>query len=60
MSNPSLLYSVDEAAELLRIGRTRLYELLNAGELPAKKVGKRTFVPRQAIMDFIQQAPAFK
>jgi excisionase family DNA binding protein len=36
---PKLLVSVDEAAEMLSIGRTRLYELMNDGTLPYVHVG---------------------
>jgi excisionase family DNA binding protein len=36
---PRLLVSVDVAAEMLSLGRTRIYELMSAGELPFVKVG---------------------
>jgi excisionase family DNA binding protein len=39
-----LVYSVNEAAAALGIGRTKLYEMVNAGELFAVKLGKRTLI----------------
>ena len=32
------LWTVDEACELLRLGQTKLYELMNSGELPFIKL----------------------
>lgn len=37
--------SVEEAAELLGLGRTQAYNAVNRGELPSIKVGRRTLVP---------------
>jgi excisionase family DNA binding protein len=34
-----LLYTIDEAAEALAIGRTRLYELMATGKLPYVLIG---------------------
>lgn len=45
-----LAYSVREAAQALSIGRTRLYELINGGELEALKLGRRTLIPREALL----------
>lgn len=36
----SLAYTVDEAAEQLRVGRSTVQKLLNAGELPSVKIGR--------------------
>lgn len=35
----TLLLTVEEAAEELRIGRTRMYALIATGEVPSVKVG---------------------
>lgn len=42
----SLLLRVDEVAELLKIGRTRTFELIAAGELPVVRIGRAVRVPR--------------
>jgi excisionase family DNA binding protein len=54
------LLSVDEARQMLGLGRTAFYELLRAGALPAKKLGKRTLVSVQDIERFIAGMPPYK
>ena len=38
-------YSVTEAARLLGISRTKAYECIRTGELPALRFGRRIVVP---------------
>lgn len=40
MTTAKLLLTPEEAAEVLAISRTRLYELLRRGELKSVKIGK--------------------
>lgn len=42
----SLLLRVDEVAQLLKIGRTRTFELIASGELPVVRIGRAVRVPR--------------
>ena len=44
-----LAYSVDEACQLLSIGRTSLYELAKRDELRLIKIAGRTLVPRSEL-----------
>jgi excisionase family DNA binding protein len=37
-----IVVTVNEACRLLRIGRTKLYEVINSGGLVARKQGSRT------------------
>jgi excisionase family DNA binding protein len=39
-----LLYTISEGCQLLSVGRTKLYELIGAGELPVRKLGKKTLI----------------
>ncbi len=48
-----LLYSPEEAAELLGIGRTTLYALIKAGELHTVKIGRRTLLLRDELQDYV-------
>ena len=50
-----LLYSVDEAAELLGIGRTFMFHLVATGEIDSFKIGKRRKIPRDALDSYIQR-----
>jgi len=55
---PPLAYSIDTALRRLAIGRTKLYELIAAGELDTYTVGKRRFVSHSAIERFISRREA--
>lgn len=48
-----LAYSVNEAIRVSSLGRTRLYQLINAGKLEARKVGKRTLIPAASLRRLI-------
>ena len=48
-----LLYRPEEAAGLLAISRTRVYELIARGELASLKIGPSRRITREAIDDFI-------
>ena len=39
-----LFVSISEAAKALSLGRTSVYELINAGELDTRKMGRRRLV----------------
>ncbi|HEY9579679.1 MAG TPA: helix-turn-helix domain-containing protein [Rhizorhapis sp.] len=41
-----LSYTVNEAAAAAGISRTKLYELINTGELPLVKIGRRSLIRR--------------
>ncbi len=51
---PDRLLSIDEAADALGIGRSRLYEEVSAGRLRSLKVGRRRLVPASAITAYIE------
>ena len=47
------LIAVPVAMARLGIGRTKLYELIDSGELRSVKIGSRRFVTDAALDDFI-------
>jgi excisionase family DNA binding protein len=49
---PSLLVQVPVAARMLGIGRTKVYELVNKGELELVHIGCRALVPVDSIQSF--------
>lgn len=49
----ALLLTVEEAAELLRLGRTTTYELVMRGEIPSVKIGRRRLVVRSGLSEFV-------
>ncbi|WP_347269710.1 helix-turn-helix domain-containing protein [Rhizorhabdus histidinilytica] len=50
------LCSILDAANMLGIGRTKLYEMLTTGELVSMQIGKRRLVKVDSITAFIQRA----
>lgn len=52
-AGPDRLHSIDEAAELLGIGRTAVYTELNAGRLRSTHVGRRRLISAAAIAEYI-------
>ncbi len=50
-----LLVSIAESCVLLGIGRTKVYELVAAGELKTRLIGRRRMVPRAELERFIKR-----
>jgi excisionase family DNA binding protein len=54
MSQPQpILYTLQEAADLLRISRTKLYELLDAHELESVHIGRSRKIPADALRAYV-------
>ncbi|MCA1728208.1 MAG: helix-turn-helix domain-containing protein [Actinobacteria bacterium] len=49
------LLTIDEVRAWLRLGRTRLNELLQTGELPSFKVGRRRFLRRDDVLNWLER-----
>lgn len=45
--------SINDAAGSLGIGRTKLYQLINAGKLEAIRIGRRTLVKTASIQALV-------
>jgi excisionase family DNA binding protein len=48
-----LLLTPEEAAEVLGIGRTKVYALISDGDLLSVRIGNSRRVPRDAVDEFI-------
>ncbi|MGE3364792.1 MAG: helix-turn-helix domain-containing protein [Rhizobiaceae bacterium] len=48
-----LLYTIDEAGEVLGHKRTFLYELLQSGKLESVKAGKRRLIVAESIQRYV-------
>jgi excisionase family DNA binding protein len=42
-------YSIEEAAQILGVGRSAAYEAARRGEIPTIRIGRRLRVPRRAL-----------
>jgi excisionase family DNA binding protein len=45
--------SVDDVIDRLKLGRSKVYEVLGTGQLRSIKVGRRWLVSEAALVDFI-------
>ena len=52
-----LLLTVDEAAEMLSIGRTLAYALVSAGELPSVTLGRLRRIPTASLRTWVEGLP---
>lgn len=57
MSPNRKLYTPGEAAELLGIGRSTVYELIHRGELAETRIGRRVFLTASALEDVLGERP---
>ena len=52
MAVEKLLLKPEEAAEILSIGRSKVYALMGTGELASVRIGACRRVPAEALSDF--------
>jgi excisionase family DNA binding protein len=50
-------YSIAETLALTGLGRDKLYRMINAGQLPARKAGRRTLVLATDLQRFLEDLP---
>jgi excisionase family DNA binding protein len=47
-----LLLAVPEACRVIGVSRSTLYELISAGDLSIRKIGRKTLIPRDDLTAF--------
>jgi len=52
-----LAYPIDDLANAIGIGRSKLYAEIRAGRLKAKKLGTRTIITTPAARDYLDALP---
>lgn len=50
---PPLLVSVDEAARLCSLSRSRMYELIAAGDVPSVTIGRSRRIPLDGLRSWV-------
>ncbi|MCB8910206.1 helix-turn-helix domain-containing protein [Rhodococcus rhodochrous] len=55
MATTAKLHRLDAACDRLGIGRSKLYELMDAGEIRSVKIGRNRLIPESAIVEFIER-----
>ncbi len=53
-----LLIRAEEAAKLLGLGRSKVFQMIAAGELPVIRMGRSVRVPRAELMRWIESRTA--
>lgn len=56
VDEPERLLTVDEAAAVLGIGRSRLYDEIQSGRCRSVKVGRRRLIPASALRTYSEGA----
>ena len=51
-----LVFTVEEAAQLLGISRSFAYEAARRGEIPSMRIGRRILVPKAALERFLESS----
>lgn len=54
-----LSLSIEEARAATGLGRTKLYQLINSGELKARKIGKRTIILKDDLEAFLNNLQSY-
>ncbi|MGQ0527405.1 MAG: helix-turn-helix domain-containing protein [Alphaproteobacteria bacterium] len=54
-----LSLSIEESCRAIGVGRTKLYQLINSGQLRAKKVDKRTFILTEDLQRFLSSLDSY-
>jgi excisionase family DNA binding protein len=49
LTEPPRCVRVEEAARLLGVGRSTVYDLIRSGRLRSVKIGRRRLIPRDAL-----------
>lgn len=50
-----LLLRIEEAAEVLQLGRNRVYELAASGQIPSLRIGRTLRIPADALRAWIAE-----
>lgn len=54
------ILSVYTVAEMLNVGKNRIYELLDSGELKGIRLGRVWKIPREAVEEFIRNGSGLR
>jgi excisionase family DNA binding protein len=52
-----ILYTIAQCCEIAAIGRTKFYELIANGEIPARKIGRKTLVAAADLQAWAERLP---
>jgi len=53
-----LLLTIPECCRAAAIGRTKLYELIASGEIPIRKVGRKSLIAASDLRSWVDRLPS--
>lgn len=53
----AVAHTVDDAARVVGCGRNKIYDAIAAGDLDARKIGRRTIITRSSILAWLDTLP---
>jgi excisionase family DNA binding protein len=53
--NAPTVFTVDEVARILRIGRISAYQAIERGDVPSIRIGRRILIPRMALEQMLSR-----
>jgi excisionase family DNA binding protein len=56
-ANQKLAYQIPEACEAAGVCRSKLYQLIKSGQLPVRKLGKRTLILASDLKQLVESLP---
>jgi hypothetical protein len=54
-SNEPLVHSVNEFRRIVPVGRTKVYALIASGKLKTIKIGSRTFITHESVVELAKE-----
>ncbi|MHA7862066.1 helix-turn-helix domain-containing protein [Tessaracoccus sp. Y36] len=55
LTTSAQLYTIEQVKESLAIGKTRIYQLIQNGELERVKIGSSTRIPRSSLENYVEK-----
>jgi excisionase family DNA binding protein len=52
----SLVFTVEQAGELLGLSRGLTYEAIRTGQIPSIRIGRRILIPKAALLRLLDEA----
>jgi excisionase family DNA binding protein len=50
-----MVYRVEEVARVLKVGRTKVFDLIRSGELSSVKIGGSRRIPARSVNDYLSR-----
>lgn len=50
-----VVYRVEEVARVLKVGRTKVFDLIRSGELASVKIGGSRRIPARSLNDYLSR-----